>query len=57
MSLLVHLATIDDPRRAINKKHELLDILFLAVSAVMSGAEGWADIKPFGDEKLDWLRR
>ena len=57
MSLLTHLATIDDPRRDINKKHELLDILFLTVSGVLSGAEGWKDIKDFGDEKLEWLRR
>ena len=57
MSLLTRLATIDDPRRDINKKHALLDILFLTVSAVLSGAEGWKDIKEFGDEKLDWLRR
>ena len=51
MSLLTHLATIDDPRRDINKKHDLLDLLFLTVSAVMSGAEGWKDIKEFGDDK------
>ena len=57
MSLLTHLATIDDPRRDINKRHDLLDILFLTVSAVLSGAEGWKDIKEFGDEKLDWLRK
>ena len=57
MSLLTHLATIEDPRRDINKKHELLDILFLTVSGVLSGAEGWKDIKDFGDEKLEWLRR
>ena len=56
MSLLTHLASIEDPRRDINKKHALLDILFLTVSAVMSGAEGWKDIKEFGDEKLDWLQ-
>ena len=57
MSLLTHLAAIEDPRRDINKKHELLDILFLTVSGVLSGAEGWKDIKEFGDEKLDWLRK
>ena len=45
MSLLTHLATIEDPRRDINKKHALPDILFLTVSTVMSGAEGWKDIK------------
>lgn len=57
MSLLTHLATIDDPRRDINKRHDLLDILFLTVSGVLSGAEGWKDIKDFGDEKLEWLRQ
>ena len=51
MSLLTQLATIDDPRRDINKKHELLDTLFLTVGAVLSGAEGWKDIKEFGDDK------
>ena len=51
MSLLAQLATIDDPRRDINKKHALLDILFLTVSGVISGAEGWKDIKEFGDDK------
>ena len=57
MSLLAQLATIDDLRRDINKRHDLLDILFLTVSGVLSGAEGWKDIKEFGDEKQDWLRR
>ena len=51
MSLLAQLATIDDPRSDINKQHDLLDILFLTVSAVISGAEGWKDIKEFGDDK------
>ena len=40
MSLLTHLASIEYPRRDINKKHDLLYILFLTVSAVLSGAEG-----------------
>ncbi|WP_411372917.1 ISAs1 family transposase, partial [Legionella pneumophila] len=35
----------------INQRHNLLHILFLA------GAEGWKDIKDFGEEKLDWLRQ
>ncbi|MDQ7072371.1 MAG: ISAs1 family transposase [Gammaproteobacteria bacterium] len=57
MSFLAHFGDIDDPRNPINVKHDLLDVLFLAVSAVISGAEGWKDIKEFGDEKLDWLRQ
>ena len=57
LSLLAHLASIEDPRRDINKKRDLPDILFLTVSAVLSGAAGWKDIKEFGDEKLDWLQQ
>ncbi len=31
--------------------------MFLAVSAVLSGAEGWSDIEDFGRDKLDWLKQ
>ena len=57
MAFIDHFATIDDPRDPINRQHDFLDSLFLTVSAVLSGAEGWKDIKAFGDEKLDWLRQ
>ena len=47
MSFIAHFSTIEDPRSHINVKHDFLDILFLTVSAVISGAEGWKDIKEF----------
>ncbi|WP_426369206.1 ISAs1 family transposase [Pseudocolwellia sp. HL-MZ7] len=50
-----HFSSITDPRES-NKRHQLIDILFLAVSSVLSGAEGWEDIEDFGQAKLDWLR-
>lgn len=57
MSFIDHFQTLEDPRSHINRRHELLDVLFLTLSAVLAGAEGWKDIKDFGDEKLDWLRQ
>ncbi len=57
MSFLTHFSVINDPRHEINKKHDLLDILFLTASAVMSGAQGWKDIHAFGEAKLTWLRQ
>jgi len=48
-----------DPRR-INKGnyyHPLNEILFLVISAVISGANGWTSIELFGKTKLDWLRQ
>ena len=49
--------SISDPRIERCKKHNLLDILLLAISAVLSGAQGWEDIEDFGHLKLDWLRK
>jgi hypothetical protein len=35
--------------------HELRDILVIAISGVICGADGWVGIEKFGDAKHDWL--
>src|SRR2546427_7874078 len=52
-----HLATLTDPRCpcAPNSRHLLMDILVIAVCAVMSGAEGWEDIEEYGKANAEWL--
>lgn len=32
-------------------------MIFLVISAIASGSEGWQDIELYGEEKLDWLRK
>lgn len=56
-SLLDHLSVIRDPRLDRNKKHDLHEMLFVAICAVISGAEGWSDIVEFAESKKHWLRR
>ena len=56
-TFLKHFISITDPRIERCKKHELIDILLLAISAVLSGAEGWEGIEDFGHLKLDWLKQ
>ena len=56
-TFLKHFNSISNPYIERCKKHELLDILLLAISAVLSGAEGWEDIEDFRHLKLDWLNR
>jgi predicted transposase YbfD/YdcC len=34
-----------------------MDILFLSISAVLCGAEGWEEIEDFGRAKIDWLKK
>ncbi|ERS90731.1 hypothetical protein Q671_17775, partial [Halomonas sp. PBN3] len=56
-SLMHHLSIIPDFRQAWKIKHQLSDILFLTVGAVICGAEGWDEIEDFGHAKLDFLRQ
>ena len=56
-TFLKHFDSISDPRIERCKKHNLLDIILLSITAVMSGSEGWEDIENFGHIKLDWLRQ
>ena len=48
---------LKDPRIERTKKYPLIEIIFLVVSAAISGCEGWKSIKDFGDMKLYWLRQ
>src|SRR5438270_246650 len=51
-TFIEHFSVLKDPRDDKNKKHQLMDILFLVIAAVISGAEGWEAIETFGQEKL-----
>ena len=57
MNLIEHLSVVEDTRSHINQKHDLIDIIFLVISAITAGSEGWADIETYGEHKLDWLRK
>jgi len=50
---------LKDPRRTVKGNHlyPLEEILFLSISAVISGADSWTSISLFGRSKLDWLRK
>lgn len=48
---------IDDPRVQGRTTYPLLEILFLCITAMLSGAEGWEAIEDFGVAKLDWLQQ
>lgn len=57
MTLIEHLSLVEESRSDINQKHELVDVIFLVISAIMAGAEGWRDIETYGDSKADWLKQ
>jgi predicted transposase YbfD/YdcC len=50
---------LKDPRRIDrgNIKHDLSDMVFLVISAVISGAVDWTHIEIFGNNQINWLRK
>jgi predicted transposase YbfD/YdcC len=53
--ILRHLANMTDPRRH-NRIHKLVDILTVALFAVLSGAQNWVDVALYGRQKIHWLK-
>ena len=53
--LIDHFADLEDPRIDRTKDHPLINVLFIAICAVISGAEGWTDMETFGESKRKWL--
>lgn len=51
-----HFASLTDPRGP-NARHELGNILVIAVCAVICGAEGWEDIEEYGKAQAEWFNR
>lgn len=45
-----------DPRIARTRRHQLLDIVAIALCAVLAGAESWVEVEEWGEIKLSWLR-
>lgn len=48
---------LEDPRVIGRTAHQLVDILFLTLCAVLCGMDDWESVEEWGKERLDWLRR
>lgn len=57
VSIARYFADLPDPRVDRAKKHLLGDILVIALSAVICGANSWEEVETFGDAKEGWLKR
>jgi DDE_Tnp_1-associated/Transposase DDE domain len=55
-SISEHFGTLTDPRRDHLKAHRLVDILTIALCAVICGADDWVEVETFGQAKEEWLR-
>lgn len=54
---LEHFSILPHPRIDRTKKHNLTDILFIAVCTVICRGEGFTDMEDFATDREDWLRK
>ncbi|MBK1733650.1 ISAs1 family transposase [Thiococcus pfennigii] len=56
-SLIKHFSHLEDPRDGTKARHKLLDMIAIAVAAVICGADDWVSIAGFARAKEAWLRQ
>ena len=52
-----HFENLTDPRVNRGKNHALIEMVFLALTATICGAQGWVDVERFAKSKLKWFRQ
>jgi len=55
-SISRHFEGLPDPRTGNAKAHIFLEILIIAICAMICGADGWSDVELFGKNKRAWLK-
>ena len=55
-AIVESLRIIEDPRRDLGKKHELVDLLVISLLSTICGGEDWTDMEDFGESQLDFLQ-
>ena len=55
-SILDYFKEIEDPRVERTKKHNLMDILVIAICAILCGADDFASIEEFGKAREAWFK-
>ena len=55
LTLMEHFSQVPDPRMARTRRHELLDILVMALCAVIGGADHWTEVVEFAQARQSWF--
>lgn len=55
-SIETHFAELEDPRDERRIDHKLVDVLVIAICAVICGANGWSEVALFGQAKHAWFK-
>jgi predicted transposase YbfD/YdcC len=56
ISIQKNFASLEDPRIILKSSHKLIDVIVIAICAVICGADTWTQIEEFGKTKIDWFK-
>jgi predicted transposase YbfD/YdcC len=52
-----HFEGLEDPRVDRTQRHKLIDIIIIAICAVICGADSWVGMAEVGEAKHDWFKK
>lgn len=56
ISIVGHFSSLKDPRVERTRRHQLSDIVVIAILSTICDGEGWEDMQDFGDHHEEWLQ-
>ncbi|OLE68896.1 MAG: ISAs1 family transposase [Cyanobacteria bacterium 13_1_40CM_2_61_4] len=56
-ALMDHFGGLADPRIDRHKEHKLIDLLVIAICAILCGANDWVAVETFGKAKREWFQQ
>ena len=56
-TIVDYFVDVEDPRIERTKRHHLIDVITIAICAVICGADSWVAIETYGQAKEKWLKR
>jgi predicted transposase YbfD/YdcC len=57
MTLTEALAGLDDPRTGPAQRHDLAEMILMALCAVLCGADSWVDVAEWAEDNEVWLKK
>jgi predicted transposase YbfD/YdcC len=57
ITIVDHFKDLEDKRVERTKKHKLIDIVTIAICAVICGADSWVLMETYGKKKKEWLKQ
>lgn len=57
MNIIGFFEKIPDVRQISKVQHPLIEIIYIAIVSTVAGADDWAEIEVFANDKIDWFKK